>query len=467
MPYCLNCVQFSKCCFLSSPDRGSGDRPSVLRLWRRWLSATGLVLSGLALLPLTAWGQLDPVIRDRFLNDPEFTQPRDPLLPEIPVARPLSPLEKSELEIALNQIALEAEQLYFLGQADRAFELWMREVRLRRIFGYAEEIQAMQRVGLRAWEDSRAQEIQLLTLRLRQIQTELLEQDSSNIFLFEAIAATFEVLRDIDSATAVYNTLIAQATSSNNVPERQRLLENLANLQEAWFRFEAAGKTYQALLGTLSSTSVSATEARYLAGGIRNYQNAGQLRTVIDYQRRLLRYYENTAALQAEPSLLLAIARNYRDIEELSEARNYYLTSYTKALAQNQSSVAKDVVQDLAVIYTRLGRPDDVLYLHRQQLAVEGLSYSGYGLMQVFDDLGQFYISQDNLEQAISAYQEGLILARYLGYREIYFQLQLQQLLVDTGRLTVTLAEKHEHDRRVQPLQPPRVWQGNNPSPEP
>lgn len=450
-----------------SKKQGSGWGQFMLLPRRQWLSAMGLVLAGFALLPWIAWAQLDPVIRDRFLDDPEFAAPRDPLLPEIPVSRPLSPLEKSELEAALNQTAIEAEQFYFLGQTDLAFELWMREVRLRRIFGYAEEIQAMQRVGLRAWEDSRAQENQLLTLRLRQIQTELLAQDSANIFLLEEVAATFEVLRDIDSAIVVYNTLIERATLSSNVPERQRLLENLANLQEAWFRFEAAGKTYQTLLSTLGSTRVSAKEARYLTGGIRNYQNAGQLRTVIDYQRRLLRYYENTATLQAEPPLLLAIARNYRDIEELSEARNYYLTSYTKALAQNQSSVAKDVVQDLAAIYTRLGRPDDVLYLHRQQLAVEGLSYSGYGLIQVFDELGQLYISQGNTEQAITAYQEGLILARYLDYREAYFQLQLQQLLLDAGRLMIPLAEKHEHDSRVQPLQPPRFWQGNDLLPEP
>ncbi|NER84750.1 MAG: hypothetical protein F6K42_35590 [Leptolyngbya sp. SIO1D8] len=432
------------------------------RQWSRWLIGTGLALVGWALFPLMVWAQaISPAIRDFFLADPEFAEPRDPLLPTFPVSRPLSPLEKFDLEIALDELAAKAERHYLEGEIELAFQEWMREVRLRRILGYPDEIQAMQRVGLRAWENARTQETQLLTLRLRQIQADLLSQESLNNRLLEGVAAVFEVLRDIDAAIAVYETLIVRAAQAGNRTERQRLLENLANLQETWFRFEVAGKTYQSLLASIAtSENDPLRRVQYLQGAIRNYQDAGQLQTTINYQRRLLRQYEETAQIQGIPALMLAIARNYRDLEDVSQASNYYQATYATALVQNQSSIARDAIQDLASIYLSLERPDDVLYLYEQQIAVERLSYNGYGLMQVFDQLGQLHETLADPEAAILAYQEGLILAEHLGYRAAYFKNRLQRLFWQQGTLTVVPAEQHQSSR-VGPLAAPNVWEGN------
>ena len=433
------------------------------RQWSRWLWGVGLALIGWASFPVMVWAQaVAPEMRDLFLADPEFAEPRDPLLPELLIDRPLSPLEKVDLATALDRLAADSEALYLEGQIEPAFQQWMREVRLRRILGYADEIEAMQRVGLRAWENARTQETQLLTLRLRQIQADLLSQDPLDIQLLEGVAATLEVLRDIDSAISVYETLIVRAAQAGNQEERQRLLENLASLQEGWFRFEVAGETYRSLLSSLDSDGEDPLRrVQYLQGAIRNYQDAGQLSTAIGYQRRLLRQYESTGQIQGIPTLTLAIARNHRDLEDLSQAQTYYQATYTAALAQNQSSLARDAVQDLAEIYLSLDRPDDVLYLYNQQLAVERLSYNGYGLMQVFDQLGQLHESQDEPDAAITAYQEGLILANHLGYREAYFKNRLQWLLLEQGKLTVTPAEQHQTNV-MEALRSPDVWEGNN-----
>ncbi|MEL6385539.1 MAG: hypothetical protein AAFQ89_24380, partial [Cyanobacteria bacterium J06626_18] len=338
----------------------------------------GVALAGWVWAPIVVWAQALPAeVRDPFLADPELTEPRDPLLPELPVMRRLSPLEKVELEAALDELAAEAERLHFQGETDLAFQVWMREVRLRRVLGYEAEIQAMQRVGLRAWEDSRSQETQLLTLRLRQIQTELLNQEPLDIPLLESVAATFEVLRDIDSAIAVYETLIVRAAQAGDQEERQRLLENLANLQESWFRFEVAGETYQSLL-VANSGKDPVKQVQYLQGAIRNYQDAGELRTTVGLQRRLLAQYQTTSTVQPIPALLLAIARNYRDLEDLPQARTYYLTAHSTAFGQNQTNIAREAVEDLTEIYTVLERPNDVLYLYQQQIALDRLSYNGY-----------------------------------------------------------------------------------------
>ncbi|MDB9525489.1 hypothetical protein PN498_05780 [Oscillatoria sp. CS-180] len=430
-------------------------------LWGRWFAAIAIALVGGALAPLTVWAQLSPAIRDPFLSDPELTEPRDPLLPDLPVERRLSPLEKSALRDELDGLAAEAEQRYLEGQTDLAFAIWIREVRLRRILGYEAEIAALQRVGLRAWENSRADEVQLITLRLRQIQADLLAADPLDIELLEEIAAAFEILRDIDSAIAVYETLIVRAAQTNDRAERQRLLENLASLQQNWFRFPEAGKTYQTLLTSLGSNRDPIKEVEYLRGAIRNFQDAGDLRTAINYQQRLVRLYEETLQPRLIPPLTLAIARNYRNLDDLSQAQTFYMTTYSTALAQRQTDVASDALQDLADIYEALGRSEDVLYLYEQRLAVERLSYNGYGLMQTFDDLGQFYEAQGEPDTAIAAYKEALILADHLDHREAYFTLRLQQLLLNQGRLTLPPLEQHQASR-VRALQKPEPWKGNS-----
>jgi tetratricopeptide (TPR) repeat protein len=434
----------------------------LLSSWHRWCVVVGLALLGLLETPQLVWAQqaISPLVRDQFLSDPEFTEPLDPLLPRLPVLRRLSPLEEAELRINLDALAAEAEDLFLAGQTDLAFQEWMREVRLRRILGYPEEIAAMQRVGLRAWEQSRSLEIQLLTLRLQQVQGELLAESPLNVRLLESVAKTFEVLRDVDSAIAVYDTLIVRAAQTGNQAERQRLLENLAVLQETWFRFDVAGKTYQSLLASLGAGRDPLKEVQYLQGAIRNYEGAGELEIAIDYQRQLIRKLQQTGQVQPVPTVTLAIARNYRALNNLSEARTAYTTAYSVALSQQQPDIASNALQDLAELYLAQGKTEEVLYLYNQRLEVERLSYNGYGLMEVFGNLAQLYESQNNPEAAISAYQEALILAQHLNYRVPYFSNRLQRLLIAQGRLTVEPAKTHQGDT-VQPLINPNRWDTN------
>jgi tetratricopeptide (TPR) repeat protein len=129
-------------------------------------------------------------------------------------------------------------------------------------------------------------------------------------------------------------------------------------------------------------------------------------------------------------------------------------------LALRQTDVASEALQDLAEIYRAQGKLDDVLYLYRQRLAVERLSYNGYGLMQTFGKLGEFYEEQGDPEAAIAAYKEALILAEHLDYRDAFFELRLQQLLFEQGRLEVTPLEQHLGSQ-VRPLAEPDLWEGN------
>ncbi|RZM81959.1 tetratricopeptide repeat protein [Leptolyngbya iicbica] len=429
------------------------------RSWRRWLVAIALTATSWAGQPRLAEAQLAPSLVEQFLSDPEFSEPRDPLLPEFAVERPLSPLERRELAAELDELALETEARYLEeGATEEVVIDWMREVRLRRILGIEAELAAIQRVGLRLWENSQADEVQLLSLRLQEIQAELLAQPVPDLELIGELVAAFEVLRDVDAAVAVYEILLERAVQAGDREAQQQILENLASLRESWFRFAPAAATYEALLDFADEDDLLAIE--YLKGVIRNYQDLGELATTIEYQRRLVGKYEETLQPQPIPALTLAIARNFRDLEQLTEAQNYYSATYSGALAQAQTDVASDALQDLAALYLADDQPEDVQYLYEQRLAVERLSYNGYGLMQTFDHLGQLYEAQDLPDSAIAAYKEALIIAEHLHHRERYFKLRLQTLLLEQGRLEVLPLVNHLASP-VEPLRDPTLWTGN------
>ncbi|MGD1908273.1 MAG: tetratricopeptide repeat protein [Leptolyngbyaceae cyanobacterium] len=423
--------------------------PSRLRQW-----SLALILWGLC--PGFVWAQaVPPEVRDPFLSDPEFAEPRDPLLPTFPVPRQLSPLEELELEAQLDQLAIQAEAAYQLGETDRAFEIWLREVRLRRILGYEDELAAIQRVGVRVWETGRTQMAQLLTLRLEEIQADLLSQAAPDLALVEALAEAFEGLQDIDSALAVYDRLLSGISDAQQI----QVLERMGALQTRWFRFEAAAATYNRLLNLLGSSAPS-RRLPYLEQAIYAHENAGLLARAIAFQQELLRYYDQQGDLAARVPLQLEIARNYRDAERFDLAWVYYRATHGLALDLDHIGYARDVLADLTEIYQVLDRPADVQYLLEQQLAVEQLAYGGYGLMTVFGQLGQFHEVQGDIPAAIAAYREGLILATYLNHRQPFFLNRIQRLQLAQGEITIEGAETHMSDT-VGPLLNPFRWRGN------
>jgi tetratricopeptide (TPR) repeat protein len=48
--------------------------------------------------------------------------------------------------------------------------------------------------------------------------------------------------------------------------------------------------------------------------------------------------------------------------------------------------------------------------------------------MQTYDRIGQIYLKQKNYTQALTAFQQGLEIARSLKYREDYFLSQIEQI---------------------------------------
>lgn len=371
---------------------------------------------------------LPPEIRDTFLADPLQDTPRDHLLPDPPVARPLSPLEKVQLDADLNDLDQRASALWADRQAEAAIELWMREVRLRRILGLDTELATIQRVGQRVWEAGQTQEIQLLTLRLRQIQAQLATPDPTNLEHWESLATVFEILGEPVDAIAAYQQLAAVAQANGEGDRYLTYLEQIGGLQTAWFFFPDAAMTYQQLAQLALARTDPAASIPYLRQAITSHEQAQQFQAAAVTQQNLLNIYETLGLQSFIPQLQQQIADNYRILGEIEAASEYYQVAYTGAILLKQFAVAHQSVQSLIDLYRAQDRWPEVIYLYEQLILVDQKSYNAYGIMATFAQLGLLYEDLEEPEQALMAFREGLVLARHLNYQEAFFLERIEQL---------------------------------------
>ncbi|MFK8185868.1 MAG: tetratricopeptide repeat protein [Phormidesmis sp.] len=404
--------------------------------------------------PSASAQQLSPQARQQFLADPLTEMPRDPLLPDIPLDRPLSPLEQSQLEADLMVLDETAQQLLTSGFADEAFGLWQRELRLRRVFGPAEEFKAIQRVAEIAWNAQRPIEVQLLTLRTRNIWETVraalgLEPEelafaeepedalqparmlvrgntASDVAVLDALAQTFVMLRDIDSSVEVYQQLIELSDRQNIDTTRQAT--DLAALHLSWFQFAEAADVYLALLAEAKTNNNLQQQATYLKGLIYSYQQADALLNATRAQTELLEIYQIQGDGEKLPELMLAIAQNYRALNRPQNAITYYRAAYSAAQRFNQFSFSAQVLKDLGDLYSVLALNDQALGAYELLVPVEQQAYNTYGIMEAYDNIGKLQKRLGNSAEAIQAFQQGLVAANQLGIREAYFIEQIEAI---------------------------------------
>ena len=396
--------------------------------------------------------QVSPELRQYFLSDPLTTEPRDLLLPVIPVQRSLSPLERSALAERLDQLNQIAQQRLAAGQQAEAFEIWQREVRLRRALGPAEELAAIARVATLAWNAQQPVTVQLLTLRTREIwdavkaelgvateefatppvetsapaRTLVSGGADADIAALSVIAQTFVTLRDIDSATDVYRQLIAITDAEGNDPTAQQIA--LAELHLQWFQFAEAADVYLALLQTARDGGQQAEETVYLERLVYSYQQAESLANAVRAQTDLIELYQAQGEAEALPELLLAIAQNYRTLNLPRSAVEYYRAAYSAAQRFEQFSFSARVLQDLGALYTTLALTDDALGAYTLLIPVAQQAYDDYTVMNAYDKIGQLQRRQGNQLEALKAFERALVIATRLSLREDYFVEQIRSV---------------------------------------
>ena len=389
----------------------------------------------------------------------EMTEP-DPLLPNPPKKGYLSPPESDRLRLALEELNIRAAAEFAAGNRRQAFNLWNRELRLRRYLGPMEEIAALTRVGAIAWTVEEITQVRVITGRLEAIELEacgvlstrnqisgdnlwVSGQDSKSqtrlvtidtpvqcdLKLLQALGKAYEVLRARAQAIRVYREILSDARRRGNVSDEEKTMQTIAQLHLELLEYREAATIYEELLTRTVARGEREAEIAYVQELVFIYTQARQRRKAITMRERLIEYHRQNQDLRAIPELQIATASDHQAIGQPNEALAYLRQAYTLAWNQQQFYLARVALEQIAAIYFTAQKLDEALQVYEALLIVDQRAANLYGMMEVYDQMGQIYKQRQQRDRALVAFQKGLELARQLKSREQYFTQQIQQLL--------------------------------------
>ena len=397
-----------------------------------------------------ASAQTNPPGLDQFSPNPlEITTP-DPLAP---ANESLSSTQQDELTAALEELNLEAAAKLQAGDGAGAFEIWFRELRLRRYLGPAAEIAALSRVGSVAWSNGKNLELQLITKRLQAIQKEVKSQVPLNTELLPVFAAAFQQVRAKGPTVEVYQEILENARQNQDILAEGQILKAIGLIHINWLSYDKAAPVYEELAtliqenrdlfaanSAVQNSAVVAgngappqpvtppTEVDTLRQLAYVYQQSKQPLKAIAAREKLASVYVNLQNPSAIPPLKIAIASDYQTIGQINLAAQYYQEAYNLAVPIQQYAQASEALDKLALLYRAQKQWEQTLRIYQMQLLLEERADNFYGLMNTYDNIGQVYQEMKAYDKALESYQKGLDVAKKLGHRQEYFAKKIQKV---------------------------------------
>ena len=363
---------------------------------------------------------------EEFYNPLEITTP-DPLLPYSVEERPLTPLERLRLTAALEQLNQQAAAKLAAGDRLGAFEIWNRELRLRRSLGYLEEVKALSRVGAIAWSENQRLEVQVITQRLQEIQQQTKLQPEIDLQLLQSLGVAFEQVRSLKPAIEVYQQILAAARQRQDQVAVEATLKTIAELHLSWFEYPQAAASYEELLSLARAKSDRASEITYLQDLAYVYRQANNPQKAVEVREKLAEFYLNEDQFTQIPALRIAIGGDYESLGQLKNAFQNYQEAYASAWSLGQYARAGSALRNLIALYRSQKQIDAALETSKILLEADQLATNVYGMMTTYDQIGQIYLERTNYSEALAAFQKGLELAKQLNYQEDYFTKQIEQ----------------------------------------
>jgi tetratricopeptide (TPR) repeat protein len=388
------------------------------------------MLLGVYAIALTTMIQF-PLVRVLAADEPTIPNPlettqTDPLLPN-PSSENLTPQEQEKLTADLDNLNQQATLQYQTGNREIAFQIWFRELRLRRKLGIQPEIGALSRVGEVAWQDNQKQELKFIIERLNTIEKQIQKQKLIDLSLVKDLAITYQKLRVYNSASELYQQVLAQAKNNKDTPSQKAILETLAELQLSWLDYPKAAATYEELLNLALVNEDYLNQVVYIKKLGEIYEKAKQPENALRSKLKLLESYQNSQKTEELSSLYLAIADLYQTIGQLNQASQYYQKAYENSWKNQQFDYASESLNKLALLYKSQGKPDVSLRIYQALLQVNQRTYSYYDLMNTYDQIGEIYLQQKDSSKALAAFEKALEIAKSLKYQEEYFTNQIRR----------------------------------------
>ncbi|MBD2693911.1 tetratricopeptide repeat protein [Anabaena catenula] len=370
---------------------------------------------------------------DKFPPSPlEITTP-DPLIRGALDKQPLTLAEMEKLKISLDELNQEAVVTLQGGDKVKAFEIWNRELRLRRFLGSLAEVEALSRVGAIAWNENEGDQVKYITQRLQVIEKQMLTQKSTDLELWRSLGDAYQKIRVPKLAVGVYQQVLVLVRQQNDTTAELETLNTIGEIHLSWFDYSSAATTYQELLKLAANKDNRLSEVAYLQQLAYIYEKAKQHQQGIDVLSKLVDIYTNDNNLTQVPGLKIAIASNYESLAQKNpnlrqEAFNNYQEAYTIAWQLQQYVSASEALQKLITLYRSQKQIDEALQASQILLETEKLATNFYGLMQAYDQIGQLYSERQEYLKALTAFQKGLEIAQQLKHEETYFTQKIDTL---------------------------------------
>ncbi|MDR9402308.1 MAG: tetratricopeptide repeat protein, partial [Halothece sp. Uz-M2-17] len=298
-----------------------------------------------------------------FKNPLQVENFNDPLLPQTPVQRPLSPLEKLRLKEALDELHEKAQLSYQQGKIEEAFQVWYRELRLRQKLDPINEVEALGRVGKTAWLENRSTDFRNIRERLRVIAQQA--QENNNRQLLETIAENYEQMRELEGAIALYEKLVEDSNQPNP------LLEKIAQLHANQFHYQAAADVYERLLDQAEQQANTTAVINYLKQLTTWYEQAENPEAGIKTKQRLIDLYQQQNNQQALPAILVSLAEDYVKLDQFDQASTTYQEAFQIARSQQKYAIAAMALENLAQLYHNDGSLQATLEIYEQLLIIQ------------------------------------------------------------------------------------------------
>ena len=349
----------------------------------------------------------------------------DPLLPNPPIERPLTPLERFRLEQALEEFNSQAAAELEAGKTKEAFEIWYRELRLRRELGVLTEIEALTRVGTIAWQNNLPLDYQNIIERLEKIAQVKEEKESLTPDLLEALGKAHLQINNLKSALRVYQKILANARQSNDIAKIKKTLISLGELYLNSFQDDDAVAIYQELL---KIDNTPQQELSYLETLADIYQQDNNLEAALAIQKQLEEIYQQNQQLEKLSRLKLAIANNHNTQQQVEQASHKYLEAFNLAQSQQHFALASESLEKLAQMYQSYGQTSLSLLVYQDLLKLQIRYKNSYGLMNTYQQIGAIYLQQQQYNQALDNFNLALIHGQEIGYNQEFLQQQINQL---------------------------------------
>ncbi len=368
----------------------------------------------------------------------ELTTP-DPLLPG-GLTKPLSGAERQTLRTALDQLNEQATAKLRSGETIGAFDLWNRELRLRRALGFLEETQALGRVGDQAWRRNQSTELRAITNRLRAIQTQLQPPPKNQATpvnraqILSALGVAYQQVRSPGLALGIYQLLLSEARARQDRTQETDLLNTIGQLHLSWFDYPNAIATYTELLNLARSRNDAQSVVTNLIQLAYTHEQANQPAQAATYQQQVIQVYQQSQQSQVIPALKIRLGDDYAASKQLPLAEKSYLEAFQLARPLLQLAYASDALQKLGDLYQKNNRLDAALEVYTYLASVQQQAYDTYGVMNAYDRIGQIQIQRKAYPEATAAFQQALEAAKQMNYRTDYFNEQIQKIAAQSAR---------------------------------